>query len=626
MAEKKKKIIEDDYELDLKSKDEFTLKKEEDKVIKKEEKLIKENIKYKEKNNSFEKIDVTKIMIASTSLFGLIYYIYYVITTLNSVDYFHSIVNATFMLLIFECLTLITLVKERLKKTFAIAMSLLIIIFLIFNIIVKANLFSPPKLSVLKDYTKQSLITVINDCKKNNIDLTKTYEYSDNISEGDVISQDVLPKTVLKDVKELSVVVSSGPNYDKEVMLTDFVGLKTDELLKFVEKNKLSSVTMNFDISNEIEKDLIVSQSMIGKIKRNQPLTFNISLGSKDNLKPIKLEDLKNKSIFDASLYLKRNGIKYEIIYEFSKDVKKNYVIKQNKTKGETINPLSDTVILTVSQGTEIKVPEFNGKTSDDVLNWIVKYNLLVEFIEKHDVKVSKGGLIGINYKTGDSITEGTKIKIYTSLGPIVIPKFNSLADLRAWAQNNNINITESYAYNDTVAKGKIVKLSIPSGTAIDPTKTSITVTVSQGKAVIVPYFINKTKSEIQTLCRNTGLNCTFYYTGFSNVAKNKATRQNVSSGARVVSGTYVNIGLSSGQPRTYRVFILGEWFQSSADNTIAVLRQKLGAAAPGVHFNFVKKAANTGFSGQIHELSPVKGGRENTFIEGRTYTIYIVA
>lgn len=662
MADKRINIDNDDYELNLKSKDNKSSKPKKKKEIDNiDESIDKEKVKIdknkkipkndeeKEKkieekeetnNEQLEKIeveekeikikeskvnsiDITKLMILSISIFGFIFYIYYLINCTNTVNYFQNIINASIIVIIFELLCSLTFLKKKSKEIMSIIASSLVIIFLIFNIFIKANIFKSPKLAVLKDYTSASIINVINDCNKNKIDLNKTYEYSDNIKEGNIISQSVLPNTLIKEIDELTVVISNGPNYDKTVMLTDFVGLSVNEVIKFIEKNKLSNVSINFDASFDIQKDLVISQSTKGEIKRNTEITFNISLGSLDSLKDIKMNDLKGKSLFDATLYLKRNGIKYEIKYEFSSDLKKNHVITQNKKKDELIKPLKDVVILTISLGKEIKVPDFTGKTSDNVLEWIVKNNLKVEFTEKYDVNIEVGGLIGINYKKGDSISEGTKINIITSLGPVVIPNFKSLGEFRNWAQLNNINFTETYVYNDTVAKGGIVKLSIASGQKIDPTKSSIEVTVSQGKAVIVPYLVGKSKSQIQTLCRNIGLNCTFYYTGFSNIAGEHATRQSVYSGAKVVSGTYVSVGLSNGQPQTFSVYIQSEWFQSSANDSINVFKNMLSQKAPGVYFNYIIKKSNTGFSGQIHEQSPVKGG-PNTFVQGRTYTIYI--
>ena len=75
-----------------------------------------------------------------------------------------------------------------------------------------------------------------------------SYEYSDNVEEGKIISQDVLPGTILKKIDKVSFVVSGGPNYDKEIILTNFEGTKIDELIDFISKNYLNNVMRNINI------------------------------------------------------------------------------------------------------------------------------------------------------------------------------------------------------------------------------------------------------------------------------------------------------------------------------------------------------------------------------------------
>ena len=192
---------------------------------------------------------------------------------------------------------------------------------------VSTNILKVPTLKVLQDFTNVSLVKVLDFTNDNEIELKQNYEYSDNIKEGYIISQSVKPDTIVKTIKKLSVVVSSGPNYDKELILTDYVGLKVDEVIKFVKKNHMNNVNINFSVSNDVEKDVIISQSTKGEIKRNTKVDFTVSLGRAEDLPEIELKNLKNMSLFEATLYLKRNGINYELKREFSSKVKKDYSI-----------------------------------------------------------------------------------------------------------------------------------------------------------------------------------------------------------------------------------------------------------------------------------------------------------
>ena len=599
------------------------------KIIEEEQDDFEVELEKPKKEKKQKKNEIPEIMISLTGFAGVGYYIYYVIDSLKKVDYFQKIVNGGFLLLalLFAISAFVNKEKTKKRDIMVVFTAITLSLFLGFNLFVSTNILKVPTLKVLQDFTNVSLVKVLDFTNDNEIELKQNYEYSDNIKEGYIISQSVKPDTIVKTIKKLSVVVSSGPNYDKELILTDYVGLKVDEVIKFVKKNHMNNVNINFSVSNDVEKDVIISQSTKGEIKRNTKVDFTVSLGRAEDLPEIELKNLKNMSLFEATLYLKRNGINYELKREFSSKVKKDYVLNQDIKAKTKVKPGRDKVVLTISDGKEIKVPDFAARTSDDVVEWVSKNNLRIEFVEKHHVSVKKGGLIGINYEAGVSICEGTKIIVITSLGPVIIPKFDSLASLRSWASNNGVSVEESYDYSKEVSKGNIISVNFKEGDKIDPAKDKLIVKVSQGAAIVVPYFIGKSRDAIQGQCRSIGLNCTFYYVGYNNAAKNTALRQSVSSGMSVVNGTYVNIGLSGGPAQTFRVFIDDTYLTiGNSDASIQSLRNRLAAECPGVGFNFYKRSSTSGAPGMIHPNSPIRGGQWNNFQQGVTYNIYVIS
>ena len=215
------------------------------------------------------------------------------------------------------------------------------------------------------------------------MDIDYSYEYSDNVEEGKIISQDVLPGTILKKIDKVSFVVSGGPNYDKEIILTNFEGTKIDELIDFISKNYLNNVNIIYEINNEIERDIIISQSVKGNTKRSSLITVKVSLGSKDSLSPISLEDLRDKKLFDATLYLKRNGISYELKYEFSDTINKDHIISTDPSSGE-VTPLSSKVILTVSKGKSITVPNLKDMEMKDIVSRASENNVKLSLNEEY--------------------------------------------------------------------------------------------------------------------------------------------------------------------------------------------------------------------------------------------------
>ena len=602
----------------------------EEKKEKIKEKKEKTEEKTKKKPATKKKLKVNnirKLLIIITCALSTVFYVFYVLNSLEKVNFGIHIFNATFLLVALLAFSLAILIDEKRKTLSYSIASISLALLMIVNVCSNLGFINLPTLAVLKDYTNNSLISLLTDADKFDFkfDIEKTYEYSDNVDEGDIISQSVNPETKISDIKKLMVVISNGPNYDKEVLLSNFVGLNVDEAIKFIDENFMNNVSFNFVANNEMERDIVISQNIKGQVKRNADLVFTVSLGNLDALTEYEIKDYSNQSLSKTLLELKRNGIKYDLRYEFSKEVKRDYVIEQSIKKGTKVKPNDDIIILTVSYGKEIKVPDFNHKTSDDVLSWVSANNLKVAFEEKHHISYEKGKLIGINYKKGESISEGTKIIITTSLGPIIVPAFSSLAHFRSWCDENRIGFDEILEYNNGVAKGNIIRTSVNTGDKIDPTTNRITVYISQGAPIVVPNFVGKSKAAIQTQCRNVGLNCTFYYVGYNSAAANTALNQNVRSGVKVVSGTYVNIGLSSGPARTYTVYIQDTWIGNSAAETTSILKSKLSSLAPGVTFSIVQKESNTGKSGLIHPSSPIKGGNQYTFTQGNKYTIWVI-
>ena len=559
------------------------------------------------------------LVLASSS----VYLAYIVKNMYDKVNGMSLLIGALILELFSLLFFLTSLVKNKVKNALNIFSSLAFISFITFTVLDYNNIIKIKKMDTLPNFINKNIADVVVYADEKKLDIDYSYEYSDNVEEGKIISQDVLPGTILKKIDKVSFVVSGGPNYDKEIILTNFEGTKIDELIDFISKNYLNNVNIIYEINNEIERDIIISQSVKGNTKRSSLITVKVSLGSKDSLSPISLEDLRDKKLFDATLYLKRNGISYELKYEFSDTINKDHIISTDPSSGE-VTPLSSKVILTVSKGKSITVPNLKDMEMKDIVSWASENNVKLSFNEEYHKDIKLGQIISVSEKENNIIAEGTNITITTSKGPLRLINTHNLTEFKTWADKYKVDYSIKYEYSDTVSKGTIIKYSIEIDSIID-FDNSITVTVSNGKSITVPNFVGMSKYNITTTCKNLGLNCTFYYTGYSSTAKDIAKSQNVRAKTVVMSGTYVSIGLSSGPAKTYNVYIQSEWYGRTADATISTLKQKLSVECPGVIFKFEKRSSNTGAgAGYIHESSPTKGG-QNSFTQGKTYIFYII-
>ena len=508
--------------------------------------MLKSSNDLKEKKIKIDKI-ITSLFLTIMLLSSVIYFGYNLIFNAYKVNQLFLIINSSIIVLEAIIFTIsIISKKEKTRNIFNNLTMILMSIFAVFNLLVGLKIINLNSKSIMPDFTNKNINEAITWADKNKISYEQVYESSDNIEEFYIITQSVKADTPIHDIKKVTFYVSDGPNYEKEVIIPNMIGWKIDDAIDYIDKNFLNNVNIEYELNDNKEKDIIFEQSINGQIKRNTLINLKVSLGTEEDLVPVTMIDLKNNSLFKATLWLKRYGIKYNLSYDFSDSIKINNVISQDKEKDTTIDPKTDIVNLIISKGKKIIVPDFTKMKSNEIIKWITDNNLKVVYEEKYDASVEVGNVIESNYKAGDEIAEGTTIKLITSKGKLTLPSFDNLNSFRTWATENNISYTEEYEYNDTITKGEIIRFSIDTGSVVNSIDNIITY-ISNGKEITIPNFVGKTSNEITNTCKSLGLNCKFVYEYSSSIAKGKAINQNKKADSKVVEGTYVNITISNG-------------------------------------------------------------------------------
>ena len=463
----------------------------------------------------------------------------------NQISYVQQIINAIFIALIalFFVISYHRCYKKR-KSTLTVFTALLTAGLLSFNALVSVNVLELPKQNSVPDFSNTSLTKAITWAEANNINYEQTFDYSDQINRYNVVSQDVKAETLTKNVDKIDFAVSNGPDYNKEVLIADMTDWNIDDSVDVIKENMLKNVTVNFEENFDVDRDTIISQSKSGKIKRSDDVTITVSLGDKTLLKPITLKDVKNMSLFDVTLYLNRNAIEYELKYEFSNKVAKGNVINCDTKQGTKLSP-GDKVVLTISKGKEIKVPELRNMKLSEVTKWMIENNLNINYSDAYDNKIKSGNVISSNYKKGDIIEEETTVDIVVSKGKLKMPKLSDIDTFKAWADKNGVKYEIKEEFNNDVAKDDIIKASVKTGKTINLDET-ITVYVSKGKAVTVPNFIGKNKSAIQNECDKLNIKCSFAYEYSTSKENNTAIKQSKNEGEQISEGDAIQITLAT--------------------------------------------------------------------------------
>ena len=527
----------------------------------------------KEKKNKIEKTEEKKkkstgykVISTLSFIISVVYLSYYIVYTDSIITNLNSLVVPIFIFLISISL-FISALKSKTSSIVYYLLSILLIIFMGITFTIDKGILKLPEDEKILSYRNKSYSDFNDWIGKYDIEVITEYEHSDEIEKGNIIRTDINEGTLVKEIKKITVTVSDGPDYDKIVIVPSMMGWNVDDVVEFVNKNFMNNVTINYENSDS-ERDVIFKQSKNGELRRHESLILTASYGDFVSSN-IEMEDLKGKSFLEASLWLKRNGLNYDLTYEFSDKLDKNIVIDQSIEKGKEISS-NDKVMLTLSKGKAIKVPDLTKMTVKEITDWVIKNNLKIEFDEIYDEKIETGKVIKQNIEPNKEISNDETIIVTISKGQIKMQRFTSLFEFKEWANKYNVKYSESYEYSDTVGKGNVISYSYDENEIVDP-ESVIYVRVSLGKAISIPNFIGKNKTEAQNICNNLGIRCSFVSGNYTNYNINTVYVQSRTVGSKVASGATITLTLSKGIPATYNLVIMqNELSIGNADGTIS--------------------------------------------------------
>ncbi len=479
---------------------------------------------------------------------SLTYLIYNVVKANNQVNQPYLIINSCCLFVISAMLVLTGFNNNRkMQKKLNTINITLFTLYTLFQFLVTSNIVTIPTLKTVGDFSNTSINEVIKWSNEHHITLEQTYEYSDLVDSDLVISQSVPADTLLKDIKSLEVVVSSGPNYESMVSTPNMVGWNIDDVVKKIKELKLSNVKIDYEFNEAIERDIAYEQNKSGEMRRNEELVLKFSLGKEADLKPVELIDLSEKEEFDAVLWLKRNGIKYEISYEFDNDIEHGKVITTTPPKGTVINQKEETVKLVISKGPKIVAPNLMAMSLDEITEWAIKNKIILVYDSEYSDKIANGKIIRVSVKEGEVLEENARIQIITSRGPLKMFAYTDgdITALRNFASEHKLTLTENEEFNDTIEKGKFISISKKPGDTIN-TGEEIKVIISLGASTEIPNFIGMSASKAESTCKNLGLTCKLSYV-YSSKTKGNVFNQSMTAGSKVIGGTSLVLTISSG-------------------------------------------------------------------------------
>jgi len=480
----------------------------------------------------------TYFCLALSLVSTITYMIYAIITSSNILNQIFSIISVI-ILAIFSVLYVVMgmFAKSKRVKIFLIIGSLLLSFYSIFQIIIG---ITSPKDLVL-DFTGKDIKEVVTWAEERDILIEQEFKNSDTVPQYKIISQDVKAGTPTKKLDKIKVVVSDGVDTSVSTEVTSMIGWDLDDVLTFIDENHLTNVTINFEFSNTIKKDKIISQDIISEIKRNEPITLISSLGKEIELKNVTLDNLVGLDTFHALVYCGRHHLNCTTEYAYSEDKEENIILKQSIKKWEVISPNDNTeIVLTVARKNEITVPDLTKMNATEITTWATNNRLKIEFSEEYDDTIKNSKVISSNYIKGNIVNVGDTIKVVLSKGQLRMIKFTTVDDFTTWADEKGIVYSIDYKYSDSVASGRLISSSHKENQLIKNTDT-IKLVISQGGNTTVPNLIGMTKDEAQAACKKANIKCIIDDNSISN---NKVIKQSMRSGSNVPTDTTVTLTL----------------------------------------------------------------------------------
>ncbi|HUT28368.1 MAG TPA: PASTA domain-containing protein [Sedimentisphaerales bacterium] len=369
-----------------------------------------------------------------------------------------------------------------------------------------------------------------------------TYEHSDTVPGGHVISQNPAAGGVLPGGGAVDLVVSSG-----RAVVPDVVG-ETESAASAAITGMDLMVAATYEHHNSIPANIVISQNPVAGTEVSVGSTVNIvvSLG-----RPV-VPGVVGYTESEAVTTIEAVDLVSSITYEYNNTVAAGTVISQSPAGG-TVVDIGTTVNLAISLGRP-EVPGVVGLTLGEAVAAIEAVdNLAAAPSYRYDNNTPFGRVISQNPAAGTAVNIGSAINVVVSLGQPVVPGVVGRTEAEAIAAITAVDSLTVGAitrqYSNTVPAGVVISQNPTGGTAV-PVASTVNLVISLGKP-IVPNVVGKTEAEaITSIVAVDNLSVGTITDRYHDiVAQGLIISQSPAPNTPVLIGSFVDIVVSLGQP-----------------------------------------------------------------------------
>jgi len=374
---------------------------------------------------------------------------------------------------------------------------------------------------------------------------TVTYQYSDTVPAGLVISQSPAGGTEVPQGSTVDLVVSLGPSS----IVPDVVGMAEPNAAAAITDANLTVGTVDYQYNDTVAAGLVISQDPAGgtEVPQGSAVDLVVSLGPSSIVPDVvgMAEPNAAAAITDANLTVGT------VDYQYSDTVPAGLVISQSPAGGTEV-PQGSAVDLVVSSGPSSIVPDVVGMAEPNAAAAITDANLTVGTVNyQYSDTVAAGLVISQNPDGGTEVQQGSAVDLVVSSGPSsIVPDVVGMAEPNAAAAITDANLTVGtvdYQYSDTVAAGLVISQSPAGGTEV-PQGSAVDLVVSLGPSSIVPDVVGMTEPNAAAAITDANLTVgTVTYQYSDTVPAGLVISQSPAGGTEVPQGSAVDLVVSSG-------------------------------------------------------------------------------
>ncbi|HHZ13939.1 MAG: PASTA domain-containing protein [Caldicoprobacterales bacterium] len=336
--------------------------------------------------------------------------------------------------------------------------------------------------------------------REKGVNLQVEKEYSDEVEAGKVISQSVAKGMRIKKGEFIKIVVSLGHDLSVTLPLPDLMSMTKEEIEAWAAENFMAKVRITAEhsldvpvgrvIRYEINDDTVVDN----EVSRNTPIYVIVSKGPEDEEGlSVTIPNFKEMALAESYIFANENGIVLIVEEEYDDYVPEGSIISQSIKAEEKVAKGTE-ITLVVSKGKMITIPDFSGYSKERATAVAGGLGIPITIKERYssapaDTFISQSIKAGSEYKEGDILE-----LVYSIDNKVVLSSFvgQTRDAIEAWAKELNdqgASITIKVTNTKSNSPKGTILYQDKSNTVIG-IKTTINITVSQGKVIYVPDFV----------------------------------------------------------------------------------------------------------------------------------------